>query len=95
MRTHLARRWADPEPQHSVADDDEHHRAKCQRDGAEPGDELAVDHLVAMDRLRHESRQRALRAFAVDGIEAERDAEQRTENCDELVEGRYAIGCQA
>ena len=47
-----------------------------------------------MDRLGDEARQGALRAFAVDGIEAEGDAEQRAEDGDELVECRHPVGGQ-
>ena len=34
------------------------------------------------------------RSLAVDGVEAERDAEQRPEDADELVERRHPIGRQ-
>ena len=59
-----------------------------------PGDELAVDDLVAVDRLGHQPRQRALGPLAVDGVEAEGDAEQRPEDAEELVERRHAVGRQ-
>ena len=56
---------------------------KITRDGGQPGDELAVDHVVAVDGLGQQARQRPLRPLAVDGVEAEGDAQQRAEEADE------------
>ena len=61
---------------------------------AEPGDELAVDDLVTVDRLGDQPWQRALGALAVDRVEPEGDAEQRTEDAEELVERRHPFGRQ-
>ena len=57
-----------------------------------PADELAVDDLVAVDRLGDQAGQRALGALAVDRVEAEGDPEQRAEDAEELVERRHALG---
>ena len=51
--------------------------ASTSADDREPGRELAVDHVVAVDRLRQQPRQRALGPLAVDRVEREREAEQR------------------
>ena len=59
-----------------------------------PADELAVDDLVAMDRLGDQPRERALGPLAVDRVEAERDPEQRAEDAEELEERRDALGRQ-
>ena len=50
------------------------HGHEHDRDHGEAGGELAVDHVVAVDRLREEPRQRALVALAVDRVEREGDA---------------------
>ena len=59
---------------------------RARRDRDEAGGELAVDDVVAVDRLREEARQRALVALAVDGIEGEGDAEQRRGDGDECLD---------
>ena len=51
-----------------------------QADDRQPGGELAVDHVVAVDRLGEQPRQRALGALAVDRIEGEGEAEQRRDD---------------
>ena len=81
-----------PEAQDAVAGDRGQDRPDREGDGRDTGDELAVDHVVAVDRLGHEAGERALRALAADGVEAQRDAEQRAEEADELVEGRHPVG---
>ena len=62
--------------------------AHDQRDGddRQAGRELAVDDVVAMDRLREQAREGALVALAVDGVEREPDAEQRRGDRDEQVD---------
>jgi hypothetical protein len=50
--------------------------------------ELAVDDVVAPDGLRQQARQRPLGTFVVDGVEAERDPEQRTQEGDPGHQGR-------
>ena len=55
---------------------------------ARPADELAVDDVVAVDRLGQQARQGSLRALAVDPVEAECDTQQRTEERDERREWR-------
>ena len=55
---------------------------------ARPGDELAVDHVVAVDRLRQEARQRALGSLAVDGVEREGEAEERRDDPDERIDAQ-------
>ena len=59
--------------------DEDHERAEHQRDDREPGDELAVDDVVAVDRLGEQPRQRPLGALGVDPVEPERDADERDE----------------
>ena len=46
---------------------------------AMPGRELAVDDVVAVDRLGEQPGQRALAALAVDAVEPERDPDERDE----------------
>ena len=62
--------------------DDDH------RDDGETGRELAVDDVVAVDRLRQEPRQRAVRPLAVDRVERERETEQRPDERQEPDHGR-------
>ena len=81
----------EPEAQDPVAGHHGQDRPDRERRWPRPGHELAVDHVVAVDRLGDEARERPLRALAVDGVEAECDAEQRAEEGDELVEGRHPV----
>ena len=53
---------------------------------AMPGRELAVDDVVAVDRLGEEARQRALGPLAVDRVEGEGEPEQRRDDGDERVD---------
>ena len=66
-------------PTPATSDDD---RGQDERDDRQPGDELAVDDVVAVDGLRHQPRQRPLGPLRADGVEAERDAQQRPEEAD-------------
>ena len=52
----------------------------------EPRGELAVDHVVAVDRLRQQARQRALVPLAVDRVEGEAHAEERRDDADERID---------
>ncbi len=55
-------------------------------DDRHPGRELAVDDVIAVDRLGEQSRQRPLGSLAVDGVEGEGDPEQRRHHPDECVD---------
>ena len=68
-----------PERRDDASTTDEH-----ERDDRQPGGELAVDHVVAVDRLRQEPRQRALGPLAVDRVEGEGEPEQRRDEAEEL-----------
>ena len=60
---------------------------------AEARRELAVDHVIAVDGLGQEPRQRALGSLAVDGVEGEREAEQRRHDPDERVDAQDRMSC--
>ena len=71
------------QPEEAEAGDHHHHRHEDDRDRDQGGPELAVDHRVAVDGLRDESRERALGPFAVHRIEREGDPEQGRGEADE------------
>ena len=89
---HTLRVGDDPQPDDPETRDDGGDRHEGHRDDAEPGDELPVDDVVAVDRLGQQTGQRPAGSFAVDGIEAEGDADQRDEEADEAVERRELGG---
>ena len=71
------RRRDDPEPDDPERRDHRDDDDEDERDDREAGRELAVDHVVAVDRLGQQPRQRPLGPLAVDRVEREREAEQR------------------
>ena len=75
-----------PESEYPDTRDQQHHGGEHDGDHGQPGDELPIDHVIAVDRLRNESGERSLRPFAVHRIESESDPEQRREEPDEEVE---------
>ena len=75
----------DPERRHEDDEGAEHHG-----DHGDPRSELAVDDVVAMDRLGEQPRQGALAALAVDAVEAEGDADERDEHRGEGDRGHAA-----
>ena len=81
----------DPEPEDAEAGDDPDDRHQHDPDDRQTGRELAVDHVVAIDRLGQEAWQRPLGAFAVDGIEREGQAEQRRHDGDERVDAQERV----
>ena len=70
----------DAEAEHPEAGDERDDRHQDESDDRHPGRELAVDDVVAVDRLGQEARQGPLRSLAVDGVEREREAEQRRDD---------------
>ena len=54
-----------------------HDHGQDEADRGQAGDELAVDHVVAIDGLGEQARQRRFRALAVDRVKAEGNAQQR------------------
>ena len=89
----LAEGGDDAEPEHAEAGDDQHQGGQHDADNGEPGDELAVDHIVTMDGLGDETRQRALRSLPTDSVETERDPEDRRQKPDEGEEReRHRVG---
>ena len=80
----------DPERRHEDDEGAEHHR-----DHGDARGELAVDDVVAVDRLGEQPRQRALAALAVDAVEPERDADQRHEQRGEGDRGHAADALRA
>ena len=57
---------------------------------AMPGGELAVDDIVAIDRLGEQARQGALGSLAVDRVEGKGQTEQRRHQADEDVDPQDA-----
>ena len=82
----LLRRRHDPEPEDPERRDHRDDDREDERDDREPGRELAVDHVVAVDRLREQPRQRPLGPLAVDRVEREGEAEQRRGEGDERLD---------
>ena len=76
----------DPEAKHPEARDEADDRDEHQPDDRHARRELAVDDVVAMDRLGQQPRQRALGALAVDRIEGEGQTEQRGDDADECID---------
>ena len=52
--------------------------------------ELAVDDVVAIDRLGEQARQRPLGSFAVDRVEGKGQTEQRRDQADEDIDAQDA-----
>ena len=73
----LGRGRHDAEADEPERRDDPDDRDEDQADDREAGRELAVDDVIAVDRLGQQARQRPLGALTVDGVEREGEAEQR------------------
>ena len=67
----------EPEAEHAERRDDPDDRDQDEADDRQTGRELAVDHVVAVDRLRQQARQRPLGPLAIDRVERERQPEER------------------
>ena len=78
----------DAEPEHPEPGDEPDDRQQDEPDDGHAGRELAVDHVIAIDRLGQQAGQRPLGALAVDGVEGERQAEQRRDDPDERVDAQ-------
>ena len=63
--------------------DQEHDHREDQADDREAGDELAVDHVIAVDGLGQQARQGRLGPLAVDRVETEGNAQQRDQKRDQ------------
>ena len=73
----LDSRRDESEAEHAERRDDPDDRDQHEADDRQAGRELAVDHVVAVDRLGQQARQRSLGPLAVDGVEGERQPEER------------------
>ena len=80
----------DPEPDDAERGDQGDDRDEHEPDHGHAGGELAVDDVVAIDRLGEQARQRALGSLAVDRVEGEGQAEQRRHQADEDVDPQDA-----
>src|SRR4029079_1627044 len=69
--------------------DQEHDDREDQADDREASDELAVDHVIAIDGLGQQSGQCRLRPLAVDRVETEGNAQKRDQERDQRGERRY------
>ena len=80
---HLAGVRHDAEANDAEAGDERDDRGQDEPDDRQPGGELAVDDVVAVDRLGQQARQRPLGALAVDRVEGEGETQQRRHDPDE------------
>ena len=83
----------DAELDHADGADQEHDHREDQADDSQAGNELAIDHVVAVDGLSEQARQSCLRPLAVDRVKSERDAQQRDEERDQRRERRNLAQC--
>ena len=83
--------WRDPQPEQAEGGDQGSDGGEDQPDDEQPGRELPVDHVVPVDGLGQQARQRSQGPFSIDGIEAEGDPDERQHEADEAEEGEWEL----